>query len=57
MKRCAFVSAPPDAHVEARALAHYVTQARGGAGAAREFCDLLLVASGKYADLLEESTR
>ena len=36
-----------------RKAARYVTQARGGHGAAREFCDLLLVASGRYAQLLE----
>ena len=52
MRRSAFSSAPPDAHVEVRARAHHVTQARGGHGAAREFCDLLLVASGRYAGLL-----
>ncbi len=52
MRRSVFSSAPPDAHVEVRARAHHVTQARGGHGAAREFCDLLLVASGRYADLL-----
>ena len=36
--------------------AHYVTNARGGDGAVRQLCDLLLIASGKYAGLLEEST-
>jgi 3-deoxy-D-manno-octulosonate 8-phosphate phosphatase (KDO 8-P phosphatase) len=35
------------------AVAHHVTAAAGGNGAAREFCDLLLVASGRYAGLLE----
>jgi 3-deoxy-D-manno-octulosonate 8-phosphate phosphatase (KDO 8-P phosphatase) len=45
--------APAQAHVEVRARARYVTQASGGAGAVREFCDLLLVASGQYARLLE----
>ena len=54
MRRSAFSSAPPDAHVEVRARAHHVTQARGGHGAAREFCDLLLVASGRYASLLAD---
>jgi 3-deoxy-D-manno-octulosonate 8-phosphate phosphatase (KDO 8-P phosphatase) len=29
-----------------------VTTARGGEGAARECCDLLLAASGRYARLL-----
>ena len=54
MCRSAFSSAPPDAHIEVRARAHHVTQARGGHGAAREFCDLLLVASGRYAGLLAD---
>ena len=34
-------------------MAHHVTAARGGQGAAREFCDLLLMASGRYAALLQ----
>ena len=53
LRRCAFGAAPANAHVEVRAQAHYVTTARGGHGAAREFCDLLLVAAGRYAQLLE----
>lgn len=57
LQRCAFACAPPNAHAEALALAHHVTRARGGEGAAREFCDLLLVASGRYADLLAEWRR
>ena len=52
MRRVAFAGAPAQAHLEARAVAHHVTAAPGGAGAAREFCDLLLVASGRYAGLL-----
>ena len=52
MRCVAFACAPAQAHIEARALAHHVTAAPGGAGAAREFCDLLLVASGRYAGLL-----
>jgi 3-deoxy-D-manno-octulosonate 8-phosphate phosphatase (KDO 8-P phosphatase) len=53
LRRCAFAVAPANAHIEVRNAARYVTQARGGHGAAREFCDLLLVASGRYAQLLE----
>ena len=53
MRACAFACAPHNAHIEARAAAHFVTQSRGGYGAAREFCDLLLVASGQYARLLK----
>jgi 3-deoxy-D-manno-octulosonate 8-phosphate phosphatase (KDO 8-P phosphatase) len=52
MRCCAFACAPANAHIEVRAAAQHVTQARGGEGAAREFCDLLLVASGQYAALL-----
>jgi 3-deoxy-D-manno-octulosonate 8-phosphate phosphatase (KDO 8-P phosphatase) len=53
LRRSAFACAPANAHAEVKACAQYVTQARGGEGAAREFCDLLLVASGRYAALLE----
>lgn len=53
MRRVAFACAPANAHIEARANAHFVTVATGGNGAAREFCDLLLVASGRYIDLLQ----
>ena len=56
MRRCAFACAPANAQTEVRHAAHFVTQARGGAGAARELCDLLLVASGHYATLLAEYT-
>jgi 3-deoxy-D-manno-octulosonate 8-phosphate phosphatase (KDO 8-P phosphatase) len=52
LRRARFACAVPDAHIEVRALAHHVTAARGGAGAAREFCDLLLCAAGRYAELL-----
>jgi 3-deoxy-D-manno-octulosonate 8-phosphate phosphatase (KDO 8-P phosphatase) len=50
--RAGFACAPANAHAEAKAMAHHVTAARGGEGAAREFCDLLLVAAGRYAGLL-----
>ena len=53
LRRCALPVAPPNAHAEVRGIARYVTQAAAGQGAAREFCDLLLVASGRYAQLLE----
>lgn len=53
MTRVAFACAPANAHVEVKAVANYVTQSEGGHGAVRELCDLLLVASGRYADLLK----
>ena len=52
MTRAAFACAPSNAHAEALAVAHHVTRAAGGHGAARECCDLLLIAAGRYADLL-----
>jgi 3-deoxy-D-manno-octulosonate 8-phosphate phosphatase (KDO 8-P phosphatase) len=52
LQRAAFACAPPQAHVEVRSVAHHVTAAAAGHGAAREFCDLLLVAAGRYAALL-----
>lgn len=52
LQRAAFACAPANAHVEVRAIAHHVTEARGGHGAARECCDLLLMAAGRYADAL-----
>jgi 3-deoxy-D-manno-octulosonate 8-phosphate phosphatase (KDO 8-P phosphatase) len=53
LTRVAFAAAPANAHAEVRALAHHVTSARGGEGAAREFCDLLLTAGGHYRRLLD----
>jgi 3-deoxy-D-manno-octulosonate 8-phosphate phosphatase (KDO 8-P phosphatase) len=53
MTRAAFACAPPNAHFEVQAAADHVTAARGGHGAARECCDLLLMAAGRYAQLLQ----
>ncbi len=52
MTRAAFACAPANAHAEVRAVAHHVTSLPGGHGAARECCDLLLTAAGRYAELL-----
>ena len=52
LQRAAFACAPANAHAEVRAVVHHVTRATGGHGAAREFCDLLLCAAGRYAELL-----
>ena len=57
LSRVALSCAPVNAHAEVRAMVHHVTQAPGGYGAAREFCDVLLVASGCYAGLLQEYSR
>ena len=54
MSRVAISCAPSNAHAEVLAQAHHVTRAPGGHGAAREFCDLLLIAGGRYGELLQE---
>ncbi|MCY7370428.1 MAG: HAD hydrolase family protein [Polaromonas sp.] len=57
LRRAVFACAPPAAHPEVCAVADHVTRARAGHGAARELCDLLLVAGGHYARLLEAGAR
>ncbi len=54
LERAGFACAPPQAHAEALALAHHITRAKGGEGAVREFCDLLLMAAGRYGALLQQ---
>ena len=48
MTRVGFAASVPNGHPEVRARAHFVSEARGGAGAAREVCDFLLRAQGNY---------
>ena len=57
LTRAAFACAPANAHAEAKGAAHHVTAAMGGHGAAREFCDLLLLANGRYAALLQQQLK
>ncbi|MBC7700558.1 HAD hydrolase family protein [Aquabacterium sp.] len=52
MVRAGFACAPLNAHAEVKAVARHVTTLRGGEGAARECCDLLLWATGRYEALL-----
>ncbi|WP_136417827.1 MULTISPECIES: HAD family hydrolase [Oxalobacteraceae] len=46
--RCGFSASVPNAHSEVRSRVHYLTQAGGGRGAARELCDFILRAQGNY---------
>ena len=57
LTRATFACAPANAHAEVKAVAHHVSSAHGGHGAAREFCDLLLIASGRYAALLRDQSQ
>lgn len=43
-----FAASVPNGHAEVRTRVHYVTQAAGGRGAAREICDFILRAQGNY---------
>lgn len=47
MQRVGLAIAPANAHPWVSARAHWQTRLAGGAGAAREVCDLLLIAQGK----------
>lgn len=48
LTRVGFAASVPNGHDEVRSRVHYVTQASGGRGAARELCDLILRAQGNY---------
>jgi 3-deoxy-D-manno-octulosonate 8-phosphate phosphatase (KDO 8-P phosphatase) len=47
LTRVGFAISVPNGRNEAKQAAHYVTQASGGDGAAREVCELILQAQGK----------
>lgn len=52
MLQCGFAAAPANAHPDVIARAHWVSEARGGYGAAREVCDAILRAQHRYDALL-----
>lgn len=52
LTRAGLAFSVPNCHPEVRSRVHYVTQAGGGRGAAREICDLILRARGDYDDIL-----
>jgi 3-deoxy-D-manno-octulosonate 8-phosphate phosphatase (KDO 8-P phosphatase) len=51
--RAGFAAAPANSHPEVLARAHWVAQGRGGLGAAREACEFVLRAQGRYDALLQ----
>ena len=53
MRRVGLAIAPANARAEVKAAAHYVTQARGGAGAVREAVELILKAQNLWIDILK----
>jgi 3-deoxy-D-manno-octulosonate 8-phosphate phosphatase (KDO 8-P phosphatase) len=54
MRRSELSVAVADAVEETRAVAHYVTQAKGGRGAVREVVEIILKSQGRWNDLVEE---
>ena len=49
MRRCGLAATVPGAPALVRRHAHIVTRCRGGEGAVREFCELILYAQGSLA--------
>jgi 3-deoxy-D-manno-octulosonate 8-phosphate phosphatase (KDO 8-P phosphatase) len=52
MERVALAVAVADAVEETKQAAHYVTELKGGQGAVREVCDLILKAQGKWDEVM-----
>jgi len=52
LRRAGLAVAPADGITEAKALAHHVTQARGGHGAVREIVEMILKAQGHWDTLV-----
>ncbi len=54
MRRVGLAIATANARDEVKRAAHYVTAARGGFGAIREVCEMLLKAQGKWPEILRK---
>jgi len=57
LRRCGFAATVADGCAEARAAAHYVTQAAGGRGAVREVIELMLRHQGSWQKIVAEYER
>lgn len=55
--RVGFAATVADAVAEVRETADYVTRRKGGHGAVREVCDLIIDAKGRYQSLLDKFLR
>jgi 3-deoxy-D-manno-octulosonate 8-phosphate phosphatase (KDO 8-P phosphatase) len=54
LRRCELAVSVPDAPAVVRDHVHYVTQRRGGHGAVRELCELIMTAQGNLEARLQE---
>ena len=52
LTRVGLAVCPPNAMDEVKPFAHFITEKRGGRGAVREVCDLLLKAQGKWDKIM-----
>jgi len=57
LPKVGFAACPAQAHTEVKKRVHFQTQKRGGQGAVRELCDLILSAQNNYDRLLQEALR
>ena len=57
LTRAGFAACVPAAPAFVKQHVHYITQAHGGRGAAREFCELIMQAQGTLAPLLQKYLR
>jgi 3-deoxy-D-manno-octulosonate 8-phosphate phosphatase (KDO 8-P phosphatase) len=56
LQRVGFAATVPNGVAEAKAVAHYTTQRRGGEGAVREIVEMLLKARGSWAEAVAKYT-
>ncbi len=52
LRRVGFAAVPVDGLPEVRAVAHYVSSCRGGRGAVREVCEMILKARGVWNEIV-----
>lgn len=57
LKRAGFAVAVPNAVPDVRSAAHHITSKKGGRGAVREICDLILKSQGKWDEATGELCR
>ena len=56
MRRVGLAVAVADAVAETKLAAHYVTDLKGGRGAVREVCELILKSQGRWPELMRSFT-
>ena len=54
-KRAGLAVAVANAAAELKAISHYITQAKGGAGSAREVIELILKAQGRWEEAVPKA--